>query len=56
MVIDEEAHPKIRKSRSKWKCGLDWVGGEFNPDSFFAEDVNRRLSTIQHWWAKTEAG
>jgi len=22
MDIDEEAHPKIRKPRSKWKCGL----------------------------------
>jgi len=32
---------------------LDWVGGEFNPDTFSAEDVNRRLSPIQRWWAKT---
>ena len=32
---------------------LDWVGGEFNPETFSAEDVNRRLSPIQHWWAKT---
>jgi hypothetical protein len=32
---------------------LDWVGGEFNPDVFSAEDVNRRLSPIQHWGAKT---
>jgi hypothetical protein len=32
---------------------LDWVGGEFNPDTFSTEDVNRRLSPIQHWWAKT---
>ena len=31
---------------------LDWVGGEFNPDTFSAEDVNRRLSPIQRWWAK----
>jgi len=22
MDIDDEAHPKIRKSRSKWKCGF----------------------------------
>ena len=32
---------------------LDWIGGEFKPDPFSAEDVNRRLSPIQRWWAKT---
>jgi hypothetical protein len=29
---------------------LDWVGGEFNPDAFSVEDVNRRLSPLQRWW------
>jgi len=26
---------------------LDWVGGEFNPETFSAEDVNQRLAPLQ---------
>ena len=32
---------------------LDWVGGEFDPDEFSVEEVNRRLAPIQRWWAKS---
>jgi hypothetical protein len=32
---------------------LDWVGGEFDPDAFSVEEVNRRLAAIQRWWAKS---
>jgi hypothetical protein len=32
---------------------LDWVGGEFDPDAFSVEEVNRRLAPIQRWWAKS---
>ena len=32
---------------------LDWVGGEFNPEAFSVDDVNRRLQPLQRWWAKT---
>jgi Plasmid pRiA4b ORF-3-like protein len=31
----------------------DWVGGEFNPETFALEEVNRRLVPIQRWWAKS---
>jgi hypothetical protein len=31
MDIDDEARPKIRKSRSKWKCGLKRKPGEQCP-------------------------
>ena len=31
---------------------LDWVGGEFDPEAFSVEDVNRRLAPLQRWWAK----
>ena len=33
---------------------LDWVGGEFDPEAFSVEDVNRRLAPLQRWWAKTQ--
>ena len=45
-ALRDPDHPE-RKEMS------DWVGGEFDPDAFSAEDVNRRLSPIQRWWAKT---
>ena len=32
---------------------LDWVGGEFNPEAFSVDDVNRGLAPLQRWWAKT---
>jgi hypothetical protein len=32
---------------------LDWVGGEFDPEEFSVDDVNRRLAPLQRWWAKT---
>ena len=32
---------------------LDWVGGEFNPEAFSVDDVNRRLAPLQRWWSKT---
>jgi len=31
---------------------LDWVGGEFDPEAFSVDDVNRRLAPIRRWWAK----
>jgi hypothetical protein len=31
---------------------LDWVGGEFNPEAFSVDDVNRGLAPLQRWWAK----
>jgi hypothetical protein len=31
---------------------LDWVGGDFDPESFSVEDVNRRLAPLQRYWAK----
>lgn len=33
---------------------LDWVGGEFNPDAFSVDNVNRRLAPLQRWWAKSQ--
>jgi len=32
---------------------LDWVGGEFDSEAFSLDEVNRRLTPIQRWWAKT---
>jgi Plasmid pRiA4b ORF-3-like protein len=32
---------------------LDWVGGEFDPEAFSPDEVNRRLAPIQRWWAKS---
>ena len=32
---------------------LGWVGGEFDPEAFSVEDVNRRLAPLQRHWAKT---
>jgi hypothetical protein len=32
---------------------LDWLGGEFDPEVFSVEAVNRRLAPIQRWWAKS---
>jgi len=32
---------------------LDWVGGEFKSEAFSLDEVNRRLTPIQRWWAKT---
>jgi len=32
---------------------LDWVGGEFKSEAFSLGEVNRRLTPIQRWWAKT---
>lgn len=31
---------------------LDWMGGEFNPNAFSVDDVNRKLAPLQRWWAK----
>ena len=35
---------------------MDWVGGEFNPDAFSLDEVNRRLTPLQRWWAKNSIG
>jgi len=35
---------------------LDWVGGDYNPEAFSVDDVNRRLAHLQRWWAKTRNG
>ncbi len=32
---------------------LDWVGGDFDPEAFSVDDVNRRLVTLQRRGAKT---
>jgi hypothetical protein len=32
---------------------LDWVGGEFDPEAFSVDEVNRRLAPLQRWWAKS---
>jgi hypothetical protein len=32
---------------------LDWVGGEFDPEEFSVDEVNRRLAPLQRWWSKT---
>jgi hypothetical protein len=32
---------------------LDWVGGDYDPQAFAVDDVNRRLASLQRWWAKT---
>jgi hypothetical protein len=32
---------------------LDWVGGDYDPQAFSVDDVNRRLASLQRWWAKT---
>src|SRR3989442_8347000 len=32
---------------------LGWVGGEFDPEAFSVEAVNRRLAPLQRHWAKT---
>jgi hypothetical protein len=31
---------------------LDWVTGDFHPEAFSVEDVNRRLAPLQRHWAK----
>lgn len=31
---------------------LDWVGGEFDPETFSVDEVNRRLASLQRAWAK----
>lgn len=32
---------------------MDWLGGEYDPEAFSVDDVNRRLAPLQRWWAKT---
>lgn len=32
---------------------LAWVGGEFNPEAFSVEEINRRLAPIQRGWTKS---
>ncbi len=32
---------------------MDWLGGEYDPDAFSVDDVNRRLAPLQRLWAKT---
>ena len=32
---------------------LDWVGGDYDPEAFSVDDVNRRLAPLQRWWAKS---
>lgn len=32
---------------------LDWIGGEYDPEAFSVEEVNRQLAPIQRWWAKS---
>jgi hypothetical protein len=31
---------------------LDWLGGDYDPSAFSADDVNRRLAPLQRCWAK----
>jgi hypothetical protein len=45
-AICDPAHPEHENL-------MDWVGGEFDPDAFSVEEVNRRLAPIQRWWAKS---
>jgi len=45
-AIRDPAHPEHENL-------MDWVGGEFDPDAFSVEEVNRRLAPIQRWWAKS---
>ena len=35
---------------------LEWIGGEFNPNDFSVEDVNRRLAPFRRRKAKRKAG
>lgn len=32
---------------------LDWLGGEFDPEAFSVDEVNRRLAPLQRGWAKS---
>ena len=32
---------------------MDWLGGEYDPDAFSVDQVNRKLAPLQRWWAKT---
>jgi Plasmid pRiA4b ORF-3-like protein len=45
-AVRDPAHPEHEDL-------LDWIGGEFDPDAFSVEEVNRRLAPIQRWWAKS---
>jgi len=45
-AIRDPTHPEH-------EARLAWLGGEFNPEAFSVEHVNRRLAPIQRWWAKS---
>ncbi len=44
-AIQDPAHPEHEEL-------LGWVGGEYDPDTFSVEEINRNLAPIQRWWAK----
>jgi hypothetical protein len=33
---------------------LEWIGGEFDPEAFDLEDINKRLEKIDEWWSLME--
>jgi hypothetical protein len=39
-ALSDSNHPE-------YKDLLDWVGGEFNPDAFSLDEINRRLAPRQ---------
>lgn len=49
----QDERDEMARNRGGRTCAVNVrLGGEFDPDVFSAEDVNRRLAPIQRWWAK----